>query len=143
MLNINTSDSMIVFGMQFLNSFYQVFDLQRKQMALVPNIYSKMPSTVLIRRNMSSILLPSFFATISLFIFYMLQRRNLRKESSSENTVFLLNGTLGSSSGYSNEEEAERYVTPPDLVEPFFSKETLIINSVQKEETAKLLDNFD
>ena len=50
-LNINTKDTMIVLGLQFLNSFYQVFDLKRNQMALVPNIYSTMPAPVVTNRT--------------------------------------------------------------------------------------------
>ena len=65
MLNINTKESMIVFGMQYLSSFYQVFDMQRNQMALVPNIYaSDMAVPVVSVRKPMAVVLPSLTTCI-------------------------------------------------------------------------------
>ena len=54
-------------GIEFLSSFYQVFDVKRHQLALVHNIYTTsdmvQPPRVLHRDKMA-VLLPGSFATL-------------------------------------------------------------------------------
>ena len=69
MLELNTHNGALehaVFGIQFLNSFYQVHDLRRNQLALVPNIYTAglMAQPFVVTRDKMAVVLPSSFASI-------------------------------------------------------------------------------
>ena len=57
MRNITLSDKMTL-GMSFLNTFYQVYDMQRNQLALVPNSNNSElnPPRVLVRNSFSIIM---------------------------------------------------------------------------------------
>ena len=78
-LRINTKDH-IVFGIQFLNSFYQVFDVRRNQMGLVPNAYTEMPSGLVISRDRKTVVLPSTFAIIIAMLYLAWHQRQEKRQ---------------------------------------------------------------
>ena len=84
-LNTHNKPDHIVFGIQFLNSFYQVHDLRRNQLALVPNIYTSglMAQPFVVARDKMAIVLPSSFASIIVltWLAWHLRQEKLRLNS--------------------------------------------------------------
>lgn len=66
---------MIVFGIRFLDQYYQVFDMKRNQMAIAPSVYSQMGSPIVKVRDHMEIIMPSSVVTLIAFVFLFANRK--------------------------------------------------------------------
>ena len=76
--NVTSSNALkMTLGMSFLNSYYQAHDMQRNQMALIPNIYNSLDDIqpqIVHERNRFTIVMPCattlFICLLGLAAFY-------------------------------------------------------------------------
>ena len=76
--NVTSSNALkMTLGMTFLNSYYQAHDMQRNQMALIPNIYNSIDDIqpqIVLERNRFTIVMPCattlFICLLGLAAFY-------------------------------------------------------------------------
>ena len=71
---------MILFGIRFLDSYYQVFDMQRNQMALAVNKYSQLASPVIQVRDHMQVVLPASSVSLLAILFLIMNRKILNLE---------------------------------------------------------------
>ena len=71
---------MIIFGIRFLDSYYQVFDMQRNQMALAVNKYSLIASPEIQVRDHMQVVLPASSVCLLAILFLIMNRKVLSLE---------------------------------------------------------------
>ena len=71
----NNDKEMIVFGIRFLDQYYQVFDMKRNQMAIAPSVYSQMGSPIVKVRDHVEVIMPSSVVTLIAFVFLIANRK--------------------------------------------------------------------
>jgi len=82
-----TNDDRIILGVPFMTDYYQVYDLARNQMALVPNKYQTMDRLITEPRFMSkaAVVFQISIALLFVFLHFMSQQEKEKKPIKVEN----------------------------------------------------------